>query len=77
MLAQQAAELAHELAADRAWHQPPGRERVGRRPDDGPDLVRRVGRDPGKLAAGHRRARDQLLAGLAFRLRQLDAEPGQ
>ena len=54
VLAQQVAEHAHQLAADRAGDQAPGRERVGRPRHDRRDLVRPVRRDPPELAARHR-----------------------
>ena len=60
VLAQQLAELTHELAADRRRHVAPGAERLVRVTDDGGNLVGGVGVHAAQLAAGDGGAGDQL-----------------
>ena len=57
------AQLAHELAADRARHGAPGRERVLGGADDRGHLGRRMRPQAGQLAAGDGRAGDQVAVG--------------
>ena len=72
VLAQQFAQLAHELAADRGGHGAPGRERLLGGADDRGDLAGVCDRQPGQHAAGDGRAGDQVAVGGSRH-----AEPGQ